>query len=456
MSLRRVASWLLAAGVALALLLAATWTAWWLHAHSLVRTVQAEITADRLPSNAEEILPAAVPEADNAAPLLERARVLLDGINKREGYIDACPGVSSPERAPELFDAQRLAALRAQMALPDVRETLTLLREASRRPVAVFDRNYRLGPAMDIGTLTSLLQGAHLLGTAAWLSAKDGDASAATSDLAAVSRLAAFGLSDPVFIGWLVGMSLDKLAVSMTSVALAALPGGSFRAADWKVLNAIWKSHRETARGGSQRAIDGERILMGGWVYDHALRANESLPGLFVAASPAFNESFTKDRSLQLALWAYQYPLRPLLIADYAAYLRFMLGLRRAAEAPSGQDDTVRLAAAIPRTALFTRITAPALQGVLGRTDEYIVLLQLGQIGLALEDYRTRHGSYPATLEETGLQEGMLNDPFSGGSLVYRPSDRGILLYSVGRDRIDDGGANRKDLVWRTEYCSLL
>lgn len=447
MNLQRVTRWLLTAAVALVLLLTAAWIAWWLHAQTLVRGIRAEIVADGLPSTAEEILPAAVPEADNAAPLLERARVLLDGIKERQGYIDACPGASSPERAPEHMDAERLAALREQMALPEVREILGLLREASTRPVAVFDRNYRLGPAMDCKSVTGLLDGARLLGTAAWFSAKDGNAPAAAADLVAISRLAAFGLSDPVLIGWLVGMSVDHLSVSMASSALATLPEGSFQAGNWRTLDEKWQRHQETARAALQRVIDGERILAGGWVYDSVLRANDSLSGLVAGMDPAFGG----NRWLQLSLWAYQYPLRPLLIGDQAAYLRFMLGLRRAAEAPVGQDNTKGLTAAIPRTALFTRLAAPGLEAVLGRTDEYIVLLQLGRIGLALEDYRAKNGSYPATLEKAGLPGAMANDPFSGKPFVYRPADRGILLYSVGRDRADDGGANRKDMAWRVE-----
>lgn len=445
MNLQRVARRLLTAAGAGALVLAVAWIAWWLHARLLVREVQAEIAASGLPTTADKILPADVPEADNAAPLLKKAAVLLGEVKKREGYIDACPGASSPERAPELFDAERLSALRAQMALPEVREILDLLHEAAARPVAVFDRNYLRGPSMDVSPLTSLLEGARLLGTAAWLSAKNGDAPAAAASLVTVSRLAAFGLSDPVLIGWLVGLSVDNLAVSMTAAVLAALPERSFPTGNWSRLEGEWERHRKTARAGLQRVIDGERILAGGWVYDNVLRANGSLSELYAAINSASGD----DRWVRFSLWAYQYPLRPLLIADQAAYLRFMLGLRRAAEAPVGQDGTPQSLAEIPGTALFTRLIAPGLEAVLARTDENIVLLQLGQIGLALEDCRARQGSYPATLEEVGMPAAMVGDPFRGRPLVYRPSNQGVLLYSVGRERGDDGGAYRKDLAWR-------
>ena len=77
-------------------------------------------------------------------------------------------------------------------------------------------------------------------------------------------------------------------------------------------------------------------------------------------------------------------------------------------------------------------------------------------MGLALEDYRSREGEYPATLPDIGLPEAAITDPFTGQSFIYRVEGDNMLVYSVGFDREDDGGVprgvdGRRDVVWKIE-----
>lgn len=63
-------------------------------------------------------------------------------------------------------------------------------------------------------------------------------------------------------------------------------------------------------------------------------------------------------------------------------------------------------------------------------------------IDLALAEYRSKHGAYPkdlAALAPEVLKEVPI-DPFSEAPLVYRLTDKGYTLYSVGRNGVDDGG----------------
>ncbi|MBN1589851.1 MAG: hypothetical protein JW888_10085 [Pirellulales bacterium] len=59
-------------------------------------------------------------------------------------------------------------------------------------------------------------------------------------------------------------------------------------------------------------------------------------------------------------------------------------------------------------------------------------------IELALEDYRETHGQYPERIEELRT---IPADPFSGGPPKYGRTANGYLLYSVGPDGQDNGGA---------------
>jgi hypothetical protein len=61
---------------------------------------------------------------------------------------------------------------------------------------------------------------------------------------------------------------------------------------------------------------------------------------------------------------------------------------------------------------------------------------------LAAERFRKKHGRWPEKLDE--LIPGELSkaevDPFSGASLLVRRLENGLVIYSVGANRVDDGG----------------
>lgn len=68
-----------------------------------------------------------------------------------------------------------------------------------------------------------------------------------------------------------------------------------------------------------------------------------------------------------------------------------------------------------------------------------ITSAKLARATLALARYRKDMGAFPADLSE--LEQEDLFDPYSGESLVYRRKGEGFLLYSIGPDKKDDGGA---------------
>jgi hypothetical protein len=83
-------------------------------------------------------------------------------------------------------------------------------------------------------------------------------------------------------------------------------------------------------------------------------------------------------------------------------------------------------------------------------------MLDLMQMGILVEQHRARTGSYPESLDAIAPELGgsLPADPFTGEAYQYQPSDDGFLLYSVGMNRIDDGGRHEfgsGDIVWRGE-----
>lgn len=122
----------------------------------------------------------------------------------------------------------------------------------------------------------------------------------------------------------------------------------------------------------------------------------------------------------------------------------------------------------IPGYALFTQALEPSFGRAAGARDAAIAEVGLMRTGLGLAAYRSQDGRYPASL--TALRQSLKwevpDDPFSGKDFVYRREAVGYLLYSIGRDLKDDGGAAatfirdphnplhsgpKGDIVWRME-----
>jgi hypothetical protein len=64
------------------------------------------------------------------------------------------------------------------------------------------------------------------------------------------------------------------------------------------------------------------------------------------------------------------------------------------------------------------------------------------QVAFALAAYRRDHGRYPASLDDLAPRflKSVPGDVFSGKALVYRPAEKGYLIYSVGANGKDEGG----------------
>jgi len=76
------------------------------------------------------------------------------------------------------------------------------------------------------------------------------------------------------------------------------------------------------------------------------------------------------------------------------------------------------------------------------RSNAYLLLRKLSETAFYIELYRKLNGKYPEQLGDLSpeLLQTLPQDPYSDGILVYRTSGEGYELYSVGRDKVDDGG----------------
>lgn len=87
-------------------------------------------------------------------------------------------------------------------------------------------------------------------------------------------------------------------------------------------------------------------------------------------------------------------------------------------------------------------ILLPSLDRASLTTERALTMRDASQVGIALELYRRRNGSYPASLNELAprLLPSVPLDPADGKPMKYKLVDGKPLIYSVGSDLDDDGG----------------
>jgi len=98
----------------------------------------------------------------------------------------------------------------------------------------------------------------------------------------------------------------------------------------------------------------------------------------------------------------------------------------------------------------------PALQpleSICSALDDARTASDLVRIALALAACSAEHGRHPETLTELvpAYLDEIPTDPYSRQPYMYRRTDRGYIVYSIGDDLRDDGGDNTLDLVHRHE-----
>jgi hypothetical protein len=79
------------------------------------------------------------------------------------------------------------------------------------------------------------------------------------------------------------------------------------------------------------------------------------------------------------------------------------------------------------------------------------------EVMCALELYRRAHGAYPADLATLAPSylPALPEDPFSGDPLVYRVETEGYTLYSVGPNKVDDGGVSEKPRTFEPDQVFM-
>ena len=96
------------------------------------------------------------------------------------------------------------------------------------------------------------------------------------------------------------------------------------------------------------------------------------------------------------------------------------------------------------RFRVLSRLLLPALQTALGRADEHSARMRVVETALGVERFRLAHsGALPEKLAELvpAFLTAVPLDPYDAQPLRYKKLTHGYVVYSIGPDRHDDGGA---------------
>ena len=119
-------------------------------------------------------------------------------------------------------------------------------------------------------------------------------------------------------------------------------------------------------------------------------------------------------------------------------------------------EDNIKM---VPPYYVFTQIFLPSsLSSSIARQAQSEARLRACKLGLALKVYKALKGIYPESLHD--LKPDILTelpvDPFTGKDFHYNRDGDGFIVYSIGKNLIDDSGesdqkSNKDDISWRCE-----
>ncbi len=407
---------------------------------SKLRRAYADLKKDGRPMEASDVIPPEVPDTENAALLYESATLLLkarpaEGENLLEDL-----GELSNKYIKESLASDKLAEFKQLIGQDVVTQALSIVEQGTRRDSCRYDHDYDDGLNMLLTHLSDLRNLTRILCAKVHLEAKTGNPDTAWDMLTTQLKFADALRTEPVLISKIVRMAMIRLSCETITKLCEIAPPNAQQSSDIQSLLKDLDDIRPLIH-----SIDAERLLIGEWVF------NLSKDEMYKAS---LQHGSRGDTGLLHKLIIFGITFKPLLLADHAAYLRFMHDGTRFLERPYSPEQGKVMEQGVQKTRyLVTRILTPTIFRVKEIHCEMIAQLRIARAGLALLQYKQTEDTFPATLDALKLQN--INDPFSNGQLLYKTEGQDFVLYSIGRDQKDNDGSPRQkkqktdwDIAW--------
>ncbi len=370
------------------------------------------------------VSPPRVPDGENAAIYYQQAFEggLLD--QPPEGYEDWLATLGD---TPETFDFDQpefVAYMQRRGPL------LALVRQASAMPQCTFNRDWgRPSFTMLLPETQNMRAAARDLKLEAHYRAAHGDLRGAAENVLALHRMAEHVAQEPLLVSLLVSYALDAIAVNTLEHLLRMHP---FTSEDLAVLDG-WRLTPANPR--LQRAYRMEEAFalamfnqVAEWREMDALGQQLGITsGWPPNVSAVYRVFFLSD--------------------DLADYREAMARIQRSVMLPYRERQRVLNDLETDRKntpmGIVSRLLVPALGAVETASARHDAQQRLALVALAAQRYRGQHGGYPERLEDLTADGAvvLLKDPFSNEQLRLAARGEGIVIYSLGPNLQDDGGA---------------
>lgn len=125
---------------------------------------------------------------------------------------------------------------------------------------------------------------------------------------------------------------------------------------------------------------------------------------------------------------------------ELAATKKELKNLQKLKDVPADKEAAKLVAKSVGD--VLMGLLAPAVRKVQGAEDRMTQVQNNLRVAFAMAAYRKDNGRYPAKLADLAPKylAAVPGDVFSGKPLIYTPSEKGYLFYSVGQNGKDDGG----------------
>lgn len=399
------------------------------------------------PVGLADIVPPQIPEEENAAPLLMRAfdeiRMPESDTPEEKAWDKNLEGESLTPDEEELV--RGICANNA--------EAIGLVAEALERPGSRFDVPYEKGIFCDIPYMMGILDAANLLSSKAHWEMKHSNRQEATRRIGQLFRLADCVNKRTTLLEYMIGISISQMGLERMRDLLAS---DRLNRKALEALLPLIASQYDPE--GMQCAFKAKRCI-GIATFRWAGSNSGRLKRMSQLVITIGNGTPTLDEPMPSG--PLEFPITPWRIYcenDLRWYLQRMKEFMAAARKPlpesldaieSFEDRFRQLKAEefpfFPHVLTF--LLMPSMRGAAKVEARFLAQMRMAQVGIALEVFKTDNGHYPESLNEIHLKNlaDVRIDPFSGKDLIYKRRDPSYSLYSVGPNRVDDGGFEEHD-----------
>jgi len=343
-----------------------------------------------------------------------------------DGAKASLPWVGKAKRPPrtEPVDAAMLQAI--EVFLSDNEKALTLLHEAVAFEHSRYPMDFSQGFDMLSPWLKDVRRSAFLLSLEGLAACAQDDPNQAVESVHATLALAQ-SLDCPTLINRLVQNAIQALAYRNIEQVVNRV---TLTDEQLKTLSAWLETYAN--EGGYRQALIGERCF-----------------GLYAFRTPG---GMSSDMGGGKVLSVLLIPLKILGFhdRDMLGYINLMQDYIDAIDLPLGERLAVcesidKDFSSGKRGGLMTKLLMPALLRTFQLEMRKVADRGVARTALAVERYRLAEGELPKALDELvpTYLDAVPTDPFDGQALRYSLLAKGYVVYSIGEDGSDDGGAER-------------